>query len=199
MKYKHSGMIKKIPVTSCFTILFVLIFSHDIGAETVYKWTDELGNVHFSDVPPVGSRQSDTEEINIFISEYEYDDPDQYSIISQADRMAERRRQESKERLAKKRLYLEEKRLDLAQAQLYREVIIEDQEVYRPVYSHYPGPVYSQYPGLVYGYYPYKNRDFKRFRKSGHGFKSGRGFREPISGFGDTTFKNFSSRAVIKF
>lgn len=196
-------------VTSCFTMLFAIVFSHGIAAETVYKWTDDEGNIHFSDVPPVDTGQSGTEEINIFIGEDEYGDPDQYSIINQADRMAERRRQESKDRLAKKRLYLEEKRLELAQAQITRDAYIDEQEVYRPVYGLYPGPVYGHYQGPVYGYHPYNNRDFKRFRKSGQGLESGHGFHEPvseisfhkrmISGPGDSTFKKFGSTAVIKF
>ena len=80
-------------------------------AATVYQWTDEDGNINFSDVPPADSTVTETHEFIIKQAAVNNVDYEQYSIINQAELMAEWRRELVDERLAKKQLYLEEKRL----------------------------------------------------------------------------------------
>ncbi len=80
-------------------------------AGTVYQWTDESGNINFSDVPP-------DESVTVEIYEYSINQDgannielEPYSIFNQVEQMAQWRRQLAEERLAKRKLYLEEKRL----------------------------------------------------------------------------------------
>ncbi len=96
--------------------LLVLILGslgyQSILAGTVYQWTDEAGNINFSDVPPADSVATETHEFVIEQAPDSNVDYEQYSIINQVEIMAEWRRQLTDERLAKKQLYLEEKRLE---------------------------------------------------------------------------------------
>ncbi len=94
-----------------FILSLACLGSQNALAGIVYQWTDEAGNVNFSDVPPDESVVTETR--NISINEHSPDNVDfeKYSIINQAELMAEWRRQLTEERLEKKRLQLEEKRL----------------------------------------------------------------------------------------
>ena len=38
-----------------YSIYLVLILSTSLGAGTIHKWTDEDGNVHYGDTPPVST------------------------------------------------------------------------------------------------------------------------------------------------
>ena len=80
-------------------------------AGTVYQWTDEAGNANFSDVPPDESVITTTHEISINQHDPDNVDFEKYSIFNQLERMTEWRRQIAEERLEKKKLILEEKRL----------------------------------------------------------------------------------------
>lgn len=103
--YSRNGIISiLILVLGCFGFQNIL-------AGTVYQWTDESGNVNFSDVPPDGSVVTETREISINQHDPDNIDFEKYSIINQAKQMAEWRKQLTEERLAKRKLYLEEKRL----------------------------------------------------------------------------------------
>lgn len=95
-------------------ILFLYLgclVSQNALSGTVYQWTDEAGNINFSDVPPDESVTAETHEYSIDQGEESEIDLEQYSIINQAEKMAQWRRQLTDERLAKRKLYLEEKRL----------------------------------------------------------------------------------------
>jgi len=139
-------------------------------AGKVYQWTDEEGVVHFSDVPPADATTTDMREINIDILVDENADPDEFSIINQADRMAERRRQTTEERLAVKRLQLEEQRLSNESRQ--RAIVISEPR-YEPYYSY----GYSQ-PHIYYqrrqfynqpGFFPYPSmRPHQGWISKGH-------------------------------
>ncbi len=111
-------------------------------AETIYKWVDKEGNVNFSDVAPDESVAVDTREISVDVTEVNPEDVERFSIINQAERMAEWRRQLKQERLAEKRLYLEEKRL--AQEQDFRRhdelVAAEDYRLRN--YNYAPTPLF---------------------------------------------------------
>jgi hypothetical protein len=85
--------------------------SQSVAAAKVYQWTDEDGVVHFSDVRPGENVTNELREMDIYTDDDNNADPEMYSIINQADRMAERRRQITEERLAIKRLQLEERRM----------------------------------------------------------------------------------------
>ena len=93
------------------TVSVALFASQNALAGKVYQWMDEDGVVHFSDVAPENTATTDIREININIVHDTNADPDEYSIINQLDRMAERRRQSTEERLALKRLQIEEMRV----------------------------------------------------------------------------------------
>jgi len=104
-------MCSKNRMISSLILLIGCLGNQNILAATIYQWTDETGNINFSDVPPAESVVIETHEISINLSATSNVDPDKYSIINQVEQMAEWRRQLTEERLAKKKLYLEEKRL----------------------------------------------------------------------------------------
>lgn len=137
-------------VRNIFFSLFILsqtfLVVHDAEAGKVYRWTDEEGIVHYSDVPPVDAEVTGTQEINLDVYDENIIDPDRYSIINQVDRMAERRRQDTEERLAIKRLQLEEKRLanELQTSQLNE--IINAQDYGSRSFYYSPYPQYYSYP-----------------------------------------------------
>lgn len=99
------------------TILPILVLSlaclvnQNALAGIVYQWTDEAGNINFSDVPPDESVTVETYEYSINQDGANNIESEQYSIISQVEQMAQWRRQLAEERLAKRVLHLEEKRL----------------------------------------------------------------------------------------
>lgn len=138
------------------TMIFLFILSlacfgsQNALAGIVYQWTDEAGNVNFSDVPPTDLAVTEIRDISI--NEYSQDNVDfeKYSIINQAELMAEWRRQITEERLEKKRLLLEEKRLAYEM-----ELNSQNEAVIHQVYIPY-----------VYPYLP------NRYRRH-HGYKTG--------------------------
>ncbi len=127
-----------------FVMFLTFYANQNAAAAKIFKWTDEEGSVHFSDVPPDDTTIIETREININISDNNNVDPEKYSIINQADRMAERRRQITEERLAEKRLQLEVKRLALELKKIRQNEIITAQE-YEPYSYYYPFPQYYNY------------------------------------------------------
>ena len=96
---------------SSFILLIGCLGNQNILAGTIYQWTDEAGTINFGDAPPAESVITETYEISINQSDTSNVDSEKYSIINQVELMEEWRRQLTAERLAKKKLYLEEKRL----------------------------------------------------------------------------------------
>ncbi len=88
-----------------------MFISQNVTAAKVYQWTDAEGIVHFSDAPPADSAVTATREIHF--DDFAENDSNQesYSIIDQANVMAAWRRQLTEDRLAVKRLQLEEQQL----------------------------------------------------------------------------------------
>jgi len=141
------------------TMIFLFILSlacfgsQNALAGIVYQWTDEAGNVNFSDVPPTDLAVTEVRDISI--NEYSQDNIDfeKYSIINQAELMAEWRRQITEERMEKKRLLLEEKRL------AYEMELNNQNETY----------IHQAYIPYVYPYYPSLPNRYRR----NHGHKTG--------------------------
>lgn len=85
----------------CLLLLTLFVFAAPAGAERFYKWTDEQGNVHYTDEPPAEG-------------EYEEMRPDAAPPASEAAGAAERleawraRQKESAERRAERRAEREE-------------------------------------------------------------------------------------------
>lgn len=135
---------------SLFILSLACLGNQNALAGTVYQWIDEAGNVNFSDVPPDESVVTETREISI--NQHDPDDIDfeKYSIINQLEQMAEWRRQLSEERLEKRRLILEEKRLAF-EMELNRqnEAIID--EAYIPYAYTYAPYRYRQHYGHITG------------------------------------------------
>lgn len=132
-------------------ILFLVMFplamtGQNVMAGKVYQWSDEEGVVHFSDVAPDNTASGSIREINIDIASNENTDPDEYSIINQLDRMLERRRQETEERLAIKRLQIEEMRAERESQQ----TVTVGSTQYEPYY----------YYGYTYPYVYYQRRRY---------------------------------------
>ena len=98
-------------IISFFILSLACLGNQNSLAGTVYQWTDEAGNVNYSDVPPHESVATKEHEISFDSYDDKNIDLEQYSIINQVEKMAEWRRQLKEERLAEKMLHLEEKRL----------------------------------------------------------------------------------------
>ena len=96
---------------SLFILSLVCLGNQNALAVTIYQWIDEAGNINFSDVPPDESVVTETREISINQHDPGNVDFEKYSIINQVEQMAEWRRQIAEERLEKRKLILEEKRL----------------------------------------------------------------------------------------
>ena len=107
---------------------------------TVFQWTDADGIVHFSDTAPAVDSSIETREIKFDSFDNGTSSPEKYSIIEQANIMAEWRRQETEQRLARKQLALEQERLD-------REMELNQQESQDNIQDYYR-------PGLNYYYLP---------------------------------------------
>jgi len=133
-----------------FILSWVCLGSQNALAGIVYQWTDEAGNVNFSDVPPTDLAVTETRDIIINVHSQDNVDFEKYSIINQAELMAEWRRQLTEQRLEKKRLQLEEKRL------AYEMELNSQNEAV----------IYQAYIPYVYPYLPY------RYRRH-HGYKTG--------------------------
>ena len=129
-----------------FVLSQMFLLVHAAEAGKIYRWTDEDGIVHYSDVPPADTTLSGTQEIKLDLFDENSVDPDFYSIINQVDRMAERRRQLTEERLAIKRLQLEEKRLaNEREINQLNEIISAQDDGSQSLY-YYPSPKYFNYP-----------------------------------------------------
>ena len=131
------------------TMSLAILVNQNAVAGKVYQWVDEEGVVHFSDVAPENTATIDIREIRIDIVKDENADPDEYSIINQLDRMAERRRQTTEERLAVKKLQIEEMRV----AQEDRQPVVISSSRYDPYINSYG----YAYPG---SYVYYQSRRF---------------------------------------
>ena len=130
-----------------FTVLCMVFLTGQYAvAGKIYQWTDEEGGIHYSDVPPNDTATIEMHEIYIDTFENDNVDPEWYSIINQADRMAERRRQTTEERLARKRLQLEEKRLALEHERSQLNEVISTQENQPSVYYYPYVPRHRIYP-----------------------------------------------------
>lgn len=113
-----------------------------LAATTVFQWKDEDGNVHFSDTAPAGENTPDIREITFDDFDDKSEDRNQYSIIDQAEQMAEWHRQTTAEQLARKQLSLEEQRLNLEMESTRLNELYMEREYSRPLTSFYgfPGP-----------------------------------------------------------
>ena len=152
-------------IISFFILSLACLGNQNSLAGTVYQWTDEAGNVNFSDVPPHESVTTKKHEINIDSHDDKNIDLEQYSIINQVEKMAEWRRQLKEERLAEKMLYLEEKRLAYE---------IEQQEINNRNEAITAG----EYGSRSYYYTPRQSLHHHGYRISKH---SGRIHQQPIS------------------
>lgn len=137
------------PLFPLFIISLIFFANQNAMAGKVYQWTDGEGVVHFSDMPPSDSTPVEVQEIDLVSYAGNDTDPDEYSIINQLERMSERRRQNTEERLAIKRLQLEEQRL-AQEMENRRYDVISSTPRYAPFTYSY---VYSR----PYNYYPRRN------------------------------------------
>lgn len=114
------------------------------GAGKVFQWSDESGQVHFSDVLPAGTAKP--REVLIEPLTEPSTDPDEYSIIRQAERMAEDRRRIEEARLLRERTRLERSQIarDLA-------VLRMEEQIRTRGYGPRPDPYAYSYS---YGYDP---------------------------------------------
>ena len=141
-------------------ISLTFLVNQNAIAGKVYQWTDEEGLMHFSDIAPVDQTPVEIQEIDL-VSYTESDAyTDEYSIVNQLDRMSERRRQNTEERLAIKRLQLEEQRLAQEKESRRYDVISTSQYIpftYSYAYSQpyyyrrrtfYNQPGYISYPSI---------------------------------------------------
>jgi len=140
-------------VISLFILVSGCLGYQNSMARTVYQWTDETGNTNFSDVPPAESVATETHEFKTYKPASNNVDLEDYSIINQVERMAKWRREIADERLAKRELYLEGKRLD-QELEIIRQNEALAAESYEPQGYYYAPYQYQQYR-------PY-NRQFKR-------------------------------------
>jgi len=132
-------------------LLAVLVLSgQDAMAAKVYQWTDGEGVVHFSDTPPEDSTSTEIKEIEFVDYAMRDTDPDEYSIINQLKRLAEWRKQVEEERIARKQLQLEAKRLAQEKNSYRLYDSISSPSYYMPSYS-YSYPAYYPYPGFFGG------------------------------------------------
>lgn len=125
------------------------LFSHPAVAGKAYQWTDTDGVVHFSDAPPADvTAVTDAHEIDT--GEYSSADSgkDRFSIIDQANIMQEWRRQSNADRLANKKLELEQQQLS-QEMELNREQTKQRELEYlqpRPLFV-YPYPASNHHQG----------------------------------------------------
>lgn len=95
------------------TLCLVVLSAQNAHAATVYQWTDEEGVTHYSDAPP-------SRELNTYAREIEFesftdrDNTEEIQTMNElSDSLAERRKLIEDERLVRKSMALEEKRLEL--------------------------------------------------------------------------------------
>ena len=124
-------------------ILASVVVIQDGNTATVFQWTDKDGIVHFSDTAPAGDSAIETREIKFDSFDNGTSSPEKYSIIEQANIMAEWRRQEEQQQLARKQLALEQERLN-------RETELNQQELQNDIQDHYrSGAQYYFIPGTI--------------------------------------------------
>ena len=124
-------------------ILSSIVAIPDGNSATVYQWTDEDGIVHFSDTAPPADNSIETREIKFDSFDNGASHPEKYSIIEQANIMAEWRRQETEQRIALQKLALEKQRLN-QEMELNRQ---NDQYTVQDGYQ--PGLHYYVFPGAI--------------------------------------------------
>lgn len=92
------------------------------GDGKVFQWSDESGQVHFSDVLPAGTAKP--REVLVEPLTGPAGDPDEYSIVRQAERMAEDRRRIEEARLMRERTRLERSQIarDLAVLRMQEQI-----------------------------------------------------------------------------
>ena len=118
----------------------IVIAYKNSTADKTYQWTDEEGGIHFSDMPPVNALTTGLREITIDHFDNNAIDLQQYSIVNQVERMAERRKKNEEDKLLRKRLKQEEYRMaqELEIIRLNEQIRIQG---YGPRPDYYP---YSQ-------------------------------------------------------
>ena len=147
---------------SLFILSLVCLGNQNALAGTVYQWTDEAGNVNFSDVPPDESVVTEIREFSINQHDPDNVDFEKYSIINQLEQMAAWRRQITEERLEKKKLLLEEKRL-AHEMELQLELSRRNEAIAAEVYA-----------PRTYYYAPYRFRQHHSHRINTHPHPSNR-------------------------
>jgi hypothetical protein len=115
------------------------------GAGKVFQWSDESGQVHFSDVLPAGTAKPREILIEPLITAPGAD-PDEYSIVRQAERMAEDRRRIEDARLLREQTRFERSRLARDMA-----VLRMEEQIRTRGYGPRPDPYAYSYS---YGYDP---------------------------------------------
>ncbi|RKZ70651.1 MAG: hypothetical protein DRQ48_05980, partial [Gammaproteobacteria bacterium] len=136
----------------------------NIMARTVYQWTDETGNTNFSDVPPAESVATETHEFNVYQPASNNVDLQDNSIINQVEQMSKWRREIADERLAKRELYLEQKRLD-QELEIMRQNEALAAESYDEPGGYYYAPY--QYPQHRPYRRPYNRPEHRRYQRPG--------------------------------
>lgn len=130
--------------TTCLVLTMALLASQNAMALKVYQWTDEEGQVHFSDTPPPGgTAPSAINEIEMVDSAGNNTDADKYSIVNQLEQMTAWRRQEEADQRAWKQLQLEEERLAQEQQSYQPSADISTNTYLFPAY--YPRASYYSY------------------------------------------------------
>ena len=121
-----------------------------VQAATIYQWTDDFGTVHFSDTPPAAASQTVSREIEF--DEFNHRDISEelISLNELSDTLADQRQQLASERMERKRLYLEEKRLDREIESARLDKLMEDHYYYRPYTTILAFPR-QRYNGYGYG------------------------------------------------
>lgn len=84
---------------------------------TIYEWRDEAGQVYYGDTPPEGTAKPREIPVEPWATD-RLTDPDEYSIVRQAERMAEDRRRIAEDRILRERMRVERSRLERDKAVL---------------------------------------------------------------------------------
>ena len=134
-------------LTLCLMLSSAMFFNQNVTAAKVYQWTDADGVVHFSDVPPADSAVTATREILFDDFAENGSNQEKYSIIDQANVMAAWRRQLTEDRLAVKRLQLEEQHLaqELELKRLQAEQQLDGYSESYPHYFVFPQPYFNNF------------------------------------------------------
>ena len=162
-------MCSRYRMISLFILVIGCLGSQNILARTIYQWTDEAGNINFSDVPPSESVTTETREISINQRDPDNVDFEKYSIINQLEQMTAWRRQLAEERLAEKMLYLEEKRL-AHEIELQLEISKRNEAM-----------AADEYASRSYYYAPYQFQHHQRHQRHGINIHPHRIHQQPTS------------------